>query len=181
MKIKMFLLVIPFAFLALVTCAPSARSPEGIYHMLDFSAMRNFIGYPEIPDYAYCMEFRPSKDLARVRFLEGPSVYELKVEKMGPEVFLFKGPKGSRIAKIVSRRSMPGNFWQIHIHFEDSSPYKPGPNSPYDGGKDPSWKTLDDCVQAQLKHLKEAEEQSYPTPDQIERDKKDIPEQEKQK
>lgn len=41
-------------------------------------------------------------------------------------------------------------------------------NIPYDGGKDPAWKTLDDCVQAQLEHLRIAEEQRYPMSEETE-------------
>lgn len=152
-------------FLAL-GCGGKERSLEGVYYMTDLRAMKAFVQYPTTPSYQYCMEFRPRKNLARVKFLDSSLVYELKIEKKGKDDFVFTGPSGIRKAKIVAEKSMPGNFWNISVYFEDSNPYREEAkrmNIPYDGGKDPAWKTLDDCVQAQINHLKEAEEQSYPT------------------
>lgn len=163
-------------------CGSRDRSPEGIYDMQDLRKMKEFVGYPGIPGYAYCMEFRPNKSLARIKFLESPQVYELRIEKIGESDFILKGKNGTRKAKVKAEVSNPGNHWYVLIYFEDSSPYSEEAkhkNIPYDGGKNPSFKTLDECVQAQITHLKEAEEQSYPTPEQVEQDNKKLTKQEK--
>lgn len=142
--------------------------------MQDLVKMKNFVNYPGVPGYAYCMEFRPSKGLARIKFIESPEVYDLKIEKVGDDDFILKGQNGVRKVKIVAEVSNPGNYWNVLVYFEDSSPYSEKAkhmNIPYDGGKDPAWKTLDDCVQAQLEHLRIAEEQRYPMSEETEPEK----------
>lgn len=154
----------------LLGCEPQSKSLKGVYYMRDVDKMARFVNHPGPAEFRYCLSFNPGRELTTVRFLSGPEVYSLVVKKEANDEFLFTSNLGTRKAKVVPDYSSISG-WRVFFYFEDSCPYSEEAkhkNIPYDGGKDPSWKTLDDCVQAQLKHLKEAEEQSYPSPEKIE-------------
>lgn len=94
--------VTPALTLLIFGCGVQRQSHEGVYLMDDLVKMKEFVGYPGIPGYAYCLDLRPNKNLATVKFLESPDVYELRVEKSDNGDYLLKGPNGIRKAKVVA-------------------------------------------------------------------------------